>query len=160
MAGGNRKSRNARHQAHSSASKSSSQATNVLSSFVSDSSNQSRYAPLGATVPSLPALEQPLAPKHFPFPNTPHDDEIMFEALHWFFVVGSAGFQFLHLYRSVWWLPYSFNKQALNFYLIDKHLVMFILVILSRRLIYVVGRRIMEMVMPEKVYIKLCPYYR
>nr|CAH7746110.1 unnamed protein product [Callosobruchus chinensis] len=158
MAGGNRKSRNARHQSHpgsqSSSVKPPTQASNVPSF-----TDPSRYAPLGASVPSLPALEQPLAPKHFPFPSVPHDDEITFEALHWFFIVGSAGFQFLHLYRSVWWLPHSFNKQAVNFYLIDKHLVMFILVILSRRLIYVVGRRIMEMAMPEKVYIKICPYY-
>nr|CAI5854314.1 unnamed protein product [Callosobruchus analis] len=162
MAGGNRKSRNTRHQTHSgsqsSSTKSPTQVSNIPSSFT-DSSSQSRYAALGASVPSLPVLEQPLAPKHFPFPNVPHDDDILFEGLHWFFVVGSAGFQFLHLYRSVWWLPHSFNKQAVNFYLIDIHLVLFILVILSRRLIYVVGRRTMETVMPEKVYIKMCPYY-
>ncbi|KAJ8959931.1 hypothetical protein NQ314_006133 [Rhamnusium bicolor] len=88
-----------------------------------------RYAPLGATVPTLPALEQPAAPKHFPFPNTPIEDDIFFEFLMCFFSIFSAGLQYVHLYRSVWWLPHSytessfellFNRLAPDNYILEK----------------------------------------
>lgn len=84
----------------------------VISSFANEPCGQ-RYAPLGAAVPTLPALEQPAAPKHFPFPSTPVDDDLFFEFLMCFFTVTSAGLQYLHLYRSVWWLPHSYTNHAL-----------------------------------------------
>lgn len=79
----------------------------LMSGFSADSN--SRYAPL---VPTLPALEQPSAPKHYPFPNIPIDDDIFFEFLMCFFTIMSASLQYLHLYRTVWWLPHSYTNQA------------------------------------------------
>ncbi|XP_056637192.1 transmembrane protein 39A [Diorhabda carinulata] len=110
----------------------------ILSSFSNDSCGQ-RYAPLGASVPTVPALESPAPPKHFPFPNTPIDNDLFFESLMWFFAIATTALQYLHLYRSVWWLPHSYTRQAVNFYLIDPYLVIFISLALSRRLIYMIG---------------------
>lgn len=74
----------------------------------------SRYTALGTSgMPTLQGLEQPSAPKHFPFPNTPVDDDLFFEALMFCFTITAASLQFLHLYRSVWWLPHSYNNQAM-----------------------------------------------
>ncbi|KAJ8921469.1 hypothetical protein NQ315_003087 [Exocentrus adspersus] len=103
-----------------------------------------RYSPAGSNLPTLQAVEQPAAPKHFPFPSTPVDDDFFFEFLMCFFTVTSAGLQYMHLYRSVWWLPHSYTNQALNFYLIDKYLVMFIVLVLSRRLIYMISCKVLE----------------
>ncbi|XP_044261959.1 transmembrane protein 39A-like [Tribolium madens] len=121
----------------------------MMSGFGSDMSH-SRYAMLGGGVPTLPILEQAAAPKHFPFPNTPVDDDLFFEFLMFMFSAICAGLQFLHLYRTVWWLPHSYNRQAMNFYLIDLNLVAFIVILLSRRLIYIVGCRILERSVPAK----------
>lgn len=68
----------------------------------------SRYSPL-----SFHGLEQPTPPKHFPFPNTPVDDDLFFEALMFCFTITGTALQFLHLYRSVWWLPHSYTNQAM-----------------------------------------------
>lgn len=76
-----------------------------------------RYTALSPNgVPTLQGLEQPPAPKHFPFPNTPVDDDLFFEALMFCFTITAASLQFLHLYRSVWWLPHSYNSQAMVIY--------------------------------------------
>ncbi|XP_023020616.1 transmembrane protein 39A [Leptinotarsa decemlineata] len=129
----------------------------VISSFANEPCGQ-RYAPLGAGVPTLPALEQPAAPKHFPFPSTPVDNDFFFECLLWFFALVTAGLQYLHLYRTVWWLPHSYTRQALNFYLIDPYPVLFITVILSRRLVYMIGCIILNKILPLKIQ-KLAHYY-
>lgn len=84
----------------------------VISTFANELCGQ-RYAPLGASVPTLPALEPPAAPKHFPFPNTPMDNDFFFEAFMCFFAICTTALQFLHLYRSVWWLPNSYTRLAM-----------------------------------------------
>ncbi|XP_022904206.2 transmembrane protein 39A [Onthophagus taurus] len=110
----------------------------------------SRYSPLGGAVPTLPGLEHPVSPKHFPFPNTPISSDILFECLMYFFTLGASGLQFVHLYRSVWWLPNSYTNQSVNFYLIDINLVLFIGVVLARRLLYVLGCKLIDRIIPGK----------
>ncbi|CAH2269004.1 jg16028 [Pararge aegeria aegeria] len=77
----------------------------------------------------------PLPPKHIPFPNIPQDGEVLFEIMSFIFTIVAMGLQFLNLYRTMWWLPYSFTSDAMNFYLIDTHLATFILIVLCRRLL-------------------------
>lgn len=72
-----------------------------------------RYSALGAPIPTLPGLEQPLSPKHFPFPNTPIEYEFTFEVMMFFYNMVTCSLQFLHLYRSVWWLPHSYTNHAM-----------------------------------------------
>uniref|UniRef100_A0A182K3Z9 Transmembrane protein 39A n=1 Tax=Anopheles christyi TaxID=43041 RepID=A0A182K3Z9_9DIPT len=75
-------------------------------------------------------------PKHVPYPNTEQSSELMNELFIFCFTIIASATQFLHLYRSVWWLPNSYNRQAVNFYLIDWDLAIFIDIMASRRLLY------------------------
>ncbi|XP_035901788.1 transmembrane protein 39A-like [Anopheles stephensi] len=75
-------------------------------------------------------------PKHVPYPNVEQSSELMNELLIFCFTILASATQFLHLYRSVWWLPNSYNRQAVNFYLIDWDLAIFIDIMASRRLLY------------------------
>ncbi|XP_047103018.1 transmembrane protein 39A isoform X1 [Schistocerca piceifrons] len=77
-----------------------------------------------------------IVPKHIPVPSIPQDGSMIFEMLMFIFTVVSSFLQFLHLYRTVWWLPQSHTKYTMNFYLIDPYLVGFIVTILGRRLVY------------------------
>lgn len=45
--------------------------------------------------------------------------------------------QYINLYKTVWWLPHSSAKYALNIDLIDPHLTTLIIGILSRRFVFV-----------------------
>jgi hypothetical protein len=101
-----------------------------------DDSNQT-YAPM---------------PKHIAFPDVPHSPEILNELLIFVFTIVSAGGQFMHLYRTVWWLPDSFTHQIMNLYLIDTYLAIFIVVILGRRLIFCGIYKLLELLCPEKLF--------
>ncbi|XP_073954875.1 transmembrane protein 39A [Choristoneura fumiferana] len=82
-----------------------------------------------------PLVEGPSPPKHIPFPYIPHDGELLFEGMNFVFALVATGLQFLNLYRTAWWLPHSYTNQTMNFYLIDPHLVAFIVTLLMRRLL-------------------------
>ncbi|XP_058065206.1 transmembrane protein 39A [Anopheles bellator] len=75
-------------------------------------------------------------PKHVPFPNIEQQSELLNEFIIFSFTIVASVTQFLHLYRTVWWLPNSYNRQAVNFYLIDWDLAIFIDIMASRRLLY------------------------
>ncbi|KAF6211546.1 hypothetical protein GE061_012059 [Apolygus lucorum] len=82
-----------------------------------------------------------VSPKHMPFPSLPADSPITFELIMFMFTTTAAFLQFLHLYRSVWWLPQSFTLHAMNFYLIDPYLIGFIVTVLIRRLMFYTFRK-------------------
>lgn len=50
-----------------------------------------------------------LAPKHIPIPAVPVDGKLSFEALSVVVSIIAACLQLLNLYRTVWWLPNSYN---------------------------------------------------
>lgn len=64
----------------------------------------------------------------------------------------ATAMQFLHLYRTVWWLPESNTNQTMNFYLIDGHLTMFIVILLGRRFMYCFLLNILEMICPKRIF--------
>lgn len=141
-----------------------------------------KYSPLGGNSGgySIPGLEIPTAPKHIPFPNIPMNGELLFEIIMFVFTTAAAGLQFLQIYRSVWWLPHAYTHHAMvsywnniirhyshyilylfqNFYLIDVHLVMFILVLFARRLIYMLGCMILQRFAPAKILPFVFEFYR
>ncbi|XP_044757945.1 transmembrane protein 39A [Coccinella septempunctata] len=123
---------------------------NVDPSMIPGFIGENRYASLGSKPPTVPPLEQPSAPKHFPSPNIPIDGDLFFEFLVFFFSGVSMALQFLHLYHTVWWTPNSHISQAVNYYLIDINLVAFVIVLLSRRLIYLIGTKIIDILAPPK----------
>ncbi|XP_049539011.1 transmembrane protein 39A-B [Anopheles darlingi] len=94
-------------------------------------------------------------PKHVPFPNIEQQSEFVNELIVFCFTIVASVTQFLHLYRSVWWLPNSYNRQAVNFYLIDWDLAIFIDIMASRRLIYCGITKFVDANCPE-VYLEPC----
>lgn len=57
-----------------------------------------------------------LVPKHVPIPVIPTDGHLMFEALSLVVSIIAASLQMLNLYRSVWWLPHSYNNYSMVCY--------------------------------------------
>lgn len=72
-------------------------------------------------------------PKHIPFPYIDDQSDFLIEGFSFLVALFAMGCQYLEMYRTVWWLPEFANKQALHFQLIDKVLLAFIIVILSRK---------------------------
>lgn len=54
-----------------------------------------------------------LAPKHVPIPVVPVDGQLTFEALSLAISIIAACLQLLNLYRTVWWLPHSYNNYSM-----------------------------------------------
>lgn len=95
--------------------------------------------------------EGPVAPKHIPFPYIPQDGTLLFEAMTFVFTLVATGLQFLNLYRTAWWLPHSYTNQAMNFYLIDPHLVAFIVTIIFRKLLLSVSLFVLRGLLAPKL---------
>lgn len=57
-----------------------------------------------------------LAPKHVPIPTVPVDGQLTFEAISLGISVIAACLQLLNLYRTVWWLPQSYNDNSIVIY--------------------------------------------
>jgi len=58
-----------------------------------------------------------LAPKHIPIPAVPVDGQLGFEALSLIVSIIAACLQLLNLYRTVWWLPNSYNGYTMVCYI-------------------------------------------
>lgn len=93
---------------------------------------------------ALGSLNRILLPKHITLPSLPVDSELLFETIMFFYTTMALCLQHLNLYRTVWWLPHSHNKYAVNFYLIDLHLMAYIIIILGRRYVWCVLETILK----------------
>lgn len=82
----------------------------------------------------VPTQPQVPPPKHVPLPEIPTSSELSFEVDIFMFCILAMCSQYLNLYRSVFWLPYSHTESTLNYYLIDPYVVAFNLIIVGRRL--------------------------
>ncbi|KAH9631691.1 hypothetical protein HF086_014692 [Spodoptera exigua] len=102
-------------------------------------------------VSEVKLADVPVAPKHIPFPYIPQDGNLLFEAMTFVFTLVATGLQFLNLYRTAWWLPHSYTNQAMNFYLIDPHLVAFIVTIIFRKLLLSISLAILRGVIAPKL---------
>uniref|UniRef100_A0A182IZM4 Uncharacterized protein n=1 Tax=Anopheles atroparvus TaxID=41427 RepID=A0A182IZM4_ANOAO len=94
-------------------------------------------------------------PKHVPYPNVEHNSELLNEFVIFFFTIIASITQFMHLYRTVWWLPNSYNRKSMNFYLIDWDLAIFIDIMVSRRLLYCCILKFIDANCPE-AYMVIC----
>merc|ERR1719187_3238271 len=79
-------------------------------------------------------------PQPVPIPDIPHDSPITFEVTMFCYTTIALLLQYLNLYRTVWWLPHSYNNQTMNFYLIDPYVIVFSVILLSRRLLWLLIR--------------------
>ena len=82
-------------------------------------------------------------------PLMPMDGPLAFEIVMFAFISVSLLLQYLHLYRSVWWLPHSYNNNAVNFYLIDPILIVFSICILSRRVVWTLLKKFISKTLPS-----------
>merc|ERR1711976_294969 len=83
-----------------------------------------------------------------PIPMISHDGPIVFEAFIFIYCMMALLLQYLHLYKSVWWLPHSYNSYAMNFYLIDTQLMSFCLLVLVRRLVWTLEKKLIVYISP------------
>ncbi|KOX73947.1 Transmembrane protein 39A [Melipona quadrifasciata] len=90
------------------------------------------------------------APKHVPIPVVPMDGHLTFEVLSLVVSIIAASLQMLNLYRTVWWLPHSYNNYSMNFYLIDPYLLIFIITMIARQFIYSLLRRVIDISSPVR----------
>ncbi|CAG9773024.1 unnamed protein product [Ceutorhynchus assimilis] len=104
----------------------------------------------GIPILLIPTMEAPDLPKHFPFPSLFSDSDLFFDFIMALYAFTGTGIQFMHLYRSVWWLPNSFTQNAINFYLIDVNLVILIGLIFARRLYFQVGCKMISKMYSNK----------
>lgn len=61
----------------------------------------------------MPTHPQVIPPKHIPVPDLPPSSELCFEFDSFGFCFLAMMGQYVNLYRSVFWLPYSHNDDAL-----------------------------------------------
>ncbi|ODM95140.1 Transmembrane protein [Orchesella cincta] len=119
--------------------------------ILSSSSSSSRYSSMfsshgtgasGAGVMTGASEEIRLCPtvemKHIRIPPLGRESALTFELILLFNFAAFQFLQFLHLYRTVWWLPQSFTSSGMNFYLIDGHLMIFNLALIGRRIPYLI----------------------
>lgn len=62
-------------------------------------------------LPNNPAY--PTQPKHLRFPDVSFHSEVLNELVMFAYAVIATAMQFLHLYRTVWWLPESHTSQTM-----------------------------------------------
>ncbi|XP_058806839.1 transmembrane protein 39A [Phymastichus coffea] len=86
------------------------------------------------------------APKHVPIPTIPTDGQLHFEVLSLCTCLVASSLQFLNLYRTVWWLPQSYNDYSMNSYLIDPFLIIFIITMASRQFFYALLCKYLEII--------------
>lgn len=84
----------------------------------------------------IPIASMVTLPKHGFLPDIPRESNLLFEFLLYMLGVIILLLQYVNLYKTVWWLPHSHANYALNFYLIDPYLVSFLMLLMSRRLVW------------------------
>lgn len=55
----------------------------------------------------------PPQPKHIRFPDVPYSSELVNELMIFVYTMIATAMQFLHLYRTVWWLPESNTNRTM-----------------------------------------------
>ncbi|XP_010884791.1 transmembrane protein 39A [Esox lucius] len=95
---------------------------------------------VGLSAPPLSALITPEPVRHSRIPDLPLDSSLLFEFLLFLYLLVALFVQYMNIYRTVWWYPYSHPaaSTSLNFHLMDYHLAIFITVMLARRLVWTI----------------------
>ncbi|XP_077570173.1 transmembrane protein 39A [Stigmatopora nigra] len=93
---------------------------------------------LGLSAPPLSAVITPEPVRHSKIPALPLDSGLLFEFLLFLYLLVALFVQYINIYRTVWWYPYSQppTSTSLSFHLMDYHLAIFITVMLARRLVW------------------------
>ncbi|MBN3286653.1 TM39A protein, partial [Polyodon spathula] len=100
---------------------------------------------VGLSAPPITALITPEPVRHRRVPELPLDGSLLFEFLFFIYLLIALFVQYINIYKTVWWYPYSHpaSSTSLNFHLIDYHLATFITVMLARRLVWTIILEVM-----------------
>ncbi|XP_051558033.1 transmembrane protein 39A isoform X1 [Myxocyprinus asiaticus] len=95
---------------------------------------------VGVSAPPLTALITPEPVRHCRIPDLPLDSKLLFESLLFLYLLVALFVQYINIYRTLWWSSYNqpTASTSLNFHLMDVHLVIFITVMLARRLVWTI----------------------
>ncbi|XP_061669855.1 transmembrane protein 39A isoform X1 [Syngnathoides biaculeatus] len=95
---------------------------------------------LGLSAPPISAVIRPEPVRHSKIPVLPLDSSLLFEFLLFVYLLVALFVQYVNIYRTVWWYPYSQppTSTSLSFHLMDYHLAIFITVMLARRLVWTI----------------------
>ncbi|XP_071492031.1 transmembrane protein 39A-A-like [Diadema antillarum] len=74
--------------------------------------------------------------RHPDIPNLPTEGSLLFEAHTVIYLLTALFLQYINIYKTVWWLPLAPSNTAMNFHLIDPYLLVFVTLVLIRRLIW------------------------
>uniref|UniRef100_A0A1B0G7N3 Uncharacterized protein n=1 Tax=Glossina morsitans morsitans TaxID=37546 RepID=A0A1B0G7N3_GLOMM len=91
-------------------------------------------------------------PKHISFPEFANSSELLNESMMFLFTTCAAAMQFINIYRTNWWLPHSNINNTLNFYYIEPFLIILIVAMNSRRLIYCLSMRALDLLLPTNYH--------
>ncbi|CAK9298756.1 unnamed protein product [Gordionus sp. m RMFG-2023] len=69
---------------------------------------------------------------HQDLPDIPLDNELLYHFLSSTFSILSLILQYIQIYKTIWWLPQSHTPYALNFYLMDLYLMVYVIIILIK----------------------------
>lgn len=90
---------------------------NNHSAGAAEENHSSQISAGGALAPGAPTVASSAPyvpqPKHIRFPDVPYQSELLNELMIFTYTIIAAAMQFLHLYRTVWWLPESNTDQAM-----------------------------------------------
>ncbi|XP_023690466.1 transmembrane protein 39A-like [Paramormyrops kingsleyae] len=93
---------------------------------------------MGLPPAPLTALIAPEPVRHSRIPDLPLENPLVFELLLFLYLLVALFVQYINIYRTVWWYPYSNHaaSTSLNFDLMDCDLAVFISIMLARRLVW------------------------
>ncbi|XP_054753657.2 transmembrane protein 39A-like [Lytechinus pictus] len=74
--------------------------------------------------------------RHPDIPNLPTEGSLLFETHTVIYLLTALFLQYINIYKTVWWLPLAPSNTAMNFHLIDPFLLIFVTLVLIRRLVW------------------------
>lgn len=74
---------------------------------------------MGLSAPPLSALITPEPVRHSRIPELPLDSSLLFEFLLFLYLLVALFVQYINIYRTVWWYPYSHPAASTS--LVRKH---------------------------------------
>jgi len=87
--------------------------------------------------------------KHISISYAACDPTLVYESVVLFFSLSAFFLQLLHLYRTVWWLPQSYTQYAVKFYLVNPHLIGYVLTLVTPRFLWSCCKTLIFYVLPS-----------
>ncbi|XP_057373719.1 transmembrane protein 39A-like [Daphnia carinata] len=93
----------------------------------------------------------PNSPKHISISYASSDHCLIYESVVFFYSLSAFLLQLLHLYRTVWWLPQSYEKNAVKFYLVNPYVIGFVLTLIIPRWLWTCCKTLITSIFPQSL---------